>query len=104
MKLDAEILTRQYYETVQDQYPDIDFEEFKKICYNPFEYTKEEMAGSELPVIRLKYFGTFLVYPKRAEAMLNNLKERFRYNKVDKRVFFKQKEMIENFLANESKN
>lgn len=103
MKLDAEILARQYYETVQHKYPDISFEEFKKICYNPFNYVKQEMASGELPVIRLKYFGTFLVYPKRALSMLNNMKQRFKFGKIGKNEFFKKKEMIETFLEDGKK-
>ena len=36
------------------------------------------MESGELPQIHLKYFGTFIVYPKRAKAQLIVLKERFK--------------------------
>ena len=56
------------------------------------------MESGELPEIRFKYFGTFQVYQGRAKNMLENLKERFRFNKVDKKDYFRIKDILENFL------
>ena len=101
MKLDAEILLKQYYEKVKDNYPSVSYEEFKKICYSPFEFVKQEISSGELPVIRLKYFGTFLVYPKRAEGLLKKLENMYQYNKISEEKYLKYKKMIINYL-NES--
>ena len=60
------------------------------------------MENGELSEVRFKYFGTFQVYPGRAVNLLNNLKERFRFNKVGKEEFFRIKTMLEKFI-NESK-
>lgn len=104
-KLDSDIAIQQYYEEVKHLYPHVTFEQFKEVCKGPFDYTKVQMASGELPVIRLKYLGTFLVYPKRAEALLRRLKERFRFHKIDKTYFFRMKEMLDNFLErNESRS
>ena len=102
MKLEAEILVRQYYEQEPKDFSDFDFQEFKKICYTPFDFVKEQMSNDDLPVIRLKYFGTFLVYPKRASGMLKILEERYKFNKVSRDEFLRIKEMIKKFLKNES--
>ena len=98
MKLDSEIAIKQYYEEVKHLYPHVTFDQFKEVCKAPFDYTKVQMASGELPVIRLKYLGTFLVYPKRAEAFLRRLTERFKYHKIDRTYFFKVKSMIDSFL------
>lgn len=104
-KLDSDIAIRQYYDKVKHLYPHVEFEEFKQCCKSPFEYTKEQMASGELPVVRLKYFGTFIVYPKRAEAFLRRLKERFKFRKVNKEYFFRMRDILENFLQrHESKD
>ncbi len=98
MKIDSNILIKQYYEEVSHKYPELSFEEFKEICKRPFEFTKEQMQSGELPVIRLKYFGTFLVYPKRASFLLKRIMERKRYNKIGIKEFNQKKEMLEKFL------
>jgi hypothetical protein len=104
-RLDSKIAIEQYYDKVKHLYPHITFEQFKESCKGQFEYTAKQMASGELPVIRLKYFGTFLVYPKKAEASLRRINERFRFGKIDKNYYFRMREMLQNFLnRNESKN
>jgi hypothetical protein len=97
-KLNSDILIRRYYEEVKHLYPHVTYDEFKEICRSPFEYTKQEISSGDFPVIRLKYLGTFLVYPKKAQAFLNRLKQRFKFHKVDRMYYFKMKEKIETYL------
>ena len=92
-----ELLTDFYLEQ-KEYYPELTLEQFKDICQNPWRYTKREMEFGELPTIRLKYFGTLQVYPKRAKNMLENLKKRFKLHQIDSKQFFKLKEMLEKFL------
>lgn len=103
MRLDAELLVKQYYEKVKDQYPDLDFQEFKNICYAPFKFLKQEMSSDQLPVIRFKYFGTFIVYPKRAKYLLKQAEERHRKGTLSHTEFLRIRKMINDFL-NEPNN
>ena len=100
MKLEAEAVVKEYYESVRHNYPDISFEEFKKICYAPFEFTRKQMENDRLPVIRLKYFGTFMVYPKRAKGLLKDLGKK----KVKDKEFFRIRDMLESFLEKHGEN
>jgi len=62
-----------YWEEVKDQYPNLSFEQFAKICKSPFLHTKEEIRGSKYPVIFIKHLGTFKVYPKTLKDLLWSL-------------------------------
>ena len=102
MKLESDKLVIEFYNKMSSEFPDITLEQAKDICYGPWKFLKEEMQNGELSEVRFKYFGTFQVYPGRAVNLLNNLKERFRFNKVGKEEFFRIKTILEKFI-NESK-
>ena len=102
MKLESDKLVIEFYNKKSSEFPGITQEQAKDICYGPWKFLKQEMENGELSEVRFKYFGTFQVYPGRAVNLLNNLKERFRINKVGKEEFFRIKTMLEKFI-NESK-
>lgn len=49
----------EYWEEVKDQYPNISAEQFRVICESPWMAIKEWMRSERLPVIFMKYMGTF---------------------------------------------
>lgn len=100
MKLESENLIIEFHKKMASQYPDITFEQTKEICSGPWKFLKKEMESGELNEVRFKYFGTFQVYPNRAKNLLIKLKERFRFNKINKNDYFRIKEMLEKFISN----
>ena len=98
MKLENQELIEEFYEKIADDYPSITLEDTKEICFTPWRFLKQEMESGELPEVRFKYFGTFQVYKGRAEMMLYNLKQRFKFHKIEPKQYFKLKEMLENHL------
>lgn len=98
MILKNDELMHEFYANESDKYPDINLEQMKDIVFNPWVFLRKEMESGELDTVRLKYFGTFQVYKGRAEHMLVNLKERFRFNKVDPEQYKKLKPMLEKFI------
>ena len=104
MKLESDKLVIEFYNKKSSEFPGITQEQAKDICYGPWKFLKQEMENGELSEVRFKYFGTFQVYHGRAVNLLNNLKERFRFNKVSKEEFFRLKAMLEKFINNERKN
>ena len=102
MRLESDKLVIEFYNKMSSEFPGITQDQAKDICYGPWKFLKQEMESGELFEVRFKYFGTFQVYPGRAVNLLNNLKERFRFNKVGKEEFFRIKTMLEKFI-NESK-
>lgn len=98
MKLSSHEIIGEYYSKVKEKYPGISLEHFEKICQAPFELVKTEMNKGNCAAIRLVYFGTFFVYPKRAEQLLRKLGEDLESQKIKPELFTKKKTIIENYL------
>ena len=100
MKIENQDLIEEFYEKVKDEFPSITIEDTKDICFTPWRFLKQQMESGDLPEVRFKYFGTFQVYKGRAENMLYNLKQRFKFHKIEPKQYFGLKQMLENFLNN----
>lgn len=98
MILKNDELLHEFYSQESHKYPDLNLEQFKEAVFTPWIFLRKEMESGNLETVRFKYFGTFQVYEGRAKRMLTNLKERFKYNKIDPTQFFKLKDMLEKFL------
>jgi hypothetical protein len=107
MKLTHPELIQEYFESIQEQYPGLTLQQCDAICSAPFMEVRKGIESGELPTIRLKFFGTFIAYPKRVKGILKNLENLFKNHKVSPGVYFKKKEQLEKFLnkvKNESKD
>jgi len=107
MKLLHSELIQEYYESIQEQYPGLTLQQCNEICSAPFIEVRKGIESGDLPTIRLKFFGTFIAYPKRVKGILKNLENLFKNHRVSPAVYFKKKEQLEKFLnkvKNESKN
>lgn len=102
MKLENREIIEEYFIKIADQYPSLTLEECKEICNAPWRFLKKEIESGELPEVRFKYFGTFQVYKGRAEMMLYNLKQRFKFHKIEPKQYFKLKEMLDKFLKRQN--
>jgi hypothetical protein len=56
------------------------------------------MESGDFPVIRLQFFGTFLVYPKRVKAILAKYVEDFQRAHIAPEIFFKRRKQLEKYL------
>ena|SRR5687767_6538809 len=56
---------KEYYETIKDQHPDLNFEQVSEICKAPFIFFKKCIQSGELPRIYVKYFGKFMVFKRK---------------------------------------
>jgi hypothetical protein len=107
MKLNHPELIQEYFESIQEQYPGLTLQQCNEICSAPFVEVRKGIESGELPTIRLKFFGTFIAYPKRVKGILKNLENLFKNHRVSPGVYFKKKEQLERFLnkvKNESKD
>jgi len=100
MILTNDELIEEFYNKNLSEFPYLTLENFKDICYSPWRFLKSEMESERLPKVRLMHFGIFQVYKGRAENMLYNLKERFKFNKINPKQYFSLKKMLENYLNN----
>ena len=98
MKLESQELVEEFDGKNKEKYPELRFEQVKEICYDHYIMTRKEMESGSLATIRLKYFGTFLVYPKRVAATLKMMERNFKELRMPAKLYFEKKAMIEKYL------
>lgn len=96
MKLDNQQLMEEFYNSIKEDFPGVDYEQLKEVCFGPWRFLKQEMESGLLPTIRFKYFGTFQVYPGRAKNILYNLKKKFEEGRISEEVYLKNTEITNN--------
>lgn len=100
-------LIEEYFELIREQYPGLSLQQCNEICSAPFIEVRKGIESGDLPTIRLKFFGTFIAYPKRVKGILKNYENLFKNYKITPSTYFKKKEQLEKFLnknKDESKN
>lgn len=100
-KLENQELVEEFYLRVKDKHPGLTIAQCKEVVSTPFMMLKQGMESGELPTVRLKYLGTFVVFTRRVEGLLKSLTDRFKLHKIDKNEYFKIKTLLDNFLKNE---
>lgn len=62
---------KEYYDTIKEQYPNLTEKQVIDICKSPFKLVAAEMKSGNMRDIRIKYLGSFTVYPGRVKGLLN---------------------------------
>src|SRR5580765_718329 len=71
MYIDNTSLTREFYNTImKKEYPHIPFTEVDRVCKSPFHFVRYHMNRARLSSIRIKQFGTFVLYPNKILRLL----------------------------------
>ena len=91
-------LIREYHESIREEYPELTQEEVNLICSAPFKEVRMGIESGEFPTIRLKFFGTFLTYPKRVKAILVQYEKAFKNLTITPTKYFKVKAMLDKYL------
>jgi len=103
MKLTSPILISKFAEHLAVTRPHLTKQQIKEICTSEFEHVKDKMSSGKLPVIRLKYLGTFLARPGRVRAIKDNLKKRFDKGNMSQQDYFTMRDNLENYAENYKK-
>ena len=98
MKIENKELVDEFYESIKEDYPHYDLEQIRNVIYGPWRYVVSLMKRGDLPEIRIKYFGVFLVNKGTAIMQLKKLKKDFEEGKINHRHYFKLKKMFEEYL------
>lgn len=104
MRLEVKETVKDYFETIQEKYPNLTLEQCKEVITTPFEMVKEDMENAEFSTCRLKYLGTFFVYPKKAKAALEGWTKMFKSHKIDRTEYFELKSKIEKYIEEHEEN
>ena len=99
MRLENIDLVNEFFESIKENYPTLSYDQIREIIYGPWNYLKSIMESGTLEKIRLKYFGIFQVYPKRAKYQLSQLEIKHEKGTIGNREYYNLKAMIEKFLS-----
>jgi hypothetical protein len=98
MRITNAELVREYHNSIKTEYPHITYEQCYEATIEPFKQLKVSMESGELATYRMKYLGTFFVYPRRAKTGLVALTKLFKKHEIDAKVYFEIKNHIEKYL------
>jgi hypothetical protein len=74
MVIDPIDLIKEYYEKeIEGKYPSLTLEKVSTICRAPFMFFRKMMESMDFPLIHVKYFGKFVVFPGRAKGIIKGL-------------------------------
>ena len=71
-----------FAETIKDKYPNLTPAQIYAICRSPFKLVASQMKAGTLTDIRVKYLGSFTVFPGRVTGLLNIMKIKFSEGKI----------------------
>jgi len=100
-KLENNELITEYHDDLDE---DISFEETKTAITSAFNFIKDNMASEDLPTIRWKYFGTFVVYNGRANSILDRTKRHFDKGSITEKLYNQRTGMLNEFLNKRNEN
>lgn len=98
MRLRNQELMNEFYDRMLPQFTGLTLEQFTAICHTQYQFLRECIEGDDIVEIRLKYLGSFQVYPGRAKNFLYSLKERLKFNKIEPHLYKKMSGMLERYL------
>ena len=104
MRKDNQQMIDEYYNSIKEQFPGLSREECAACVNAPFIYARKNIESGELPIIRFIHLGTLVVYPKRAVALLAKLTTQFKELKIEAKVYFDKKAMLEKFINKHSES
>lgn len=98
MRLENNILFNEFFEKMKDHFPEVSYNQMRDVVYGPWRFIKEVMESGSLATIRIKYFGTFTVYPRKAESELKKIEAMRKKGDVSEKEYLKLTTMIKKYL------
>lgn len=103
MKLENQDLLNEFFEKERASFPQVNYDQVRDIVAGPWKHLQKTMVDSNLEEMRIKYFGNFIVYPKKAESALARLEVKFKEGAINEKEYTRIKSMINKYL-DESKD
>jgi len=87
-----------FAETIKDKYPNLTPAQIYAICRSPFKLVANNMKEATLKDIRIKYLGTFCVFPGRVVGLLNIMKKKFSEGKITEDQLIEYQRLHDNYF------
>jgi hypothetical protein len=77
---------------------EIEFDKLKEVLSSPWFYLHQQFESEDYFKIRYKYFGVFVIYPKRIKELMKTNEEFFESGRRNEKQYLKMKRNLENHL------
>lgn len=101
MKLEHQDLLKEFYDSIAPSFPGLTQQDLNKIVCGPFNHLKKMMEADEINYMRMKYFGSFVVYPRKAKSELSYLESRVEKGMISREQADKFKISLTKHIENE---
>lgn len=100
MKIDHDVLLKEFYNLHKDSdvFKDLTIKDVDATVKGPFLMLKKIISSGTCQSVRLKYLGIFMVYPKKAQSFLKNMKIKFEEGEVKEKYYLTISNKINKFL------
>lgn len=98
MKKENNELMEEFYQKIKGDYPELSFDKVRTICSAPWKFLKDKISSGTLEDIRLKYFGTFRVFPGRVKECQKKNKERLEKGTLSEKNYNYYETIYNNYL------
>lgn len=89
-----------YQKVVKERFPEVDRSHSVQMTSAVYKKLAKEMDAGSCPKVRIKYFGLFQVYIKRASYQLKFLMDSLDKGKIEPSIYFKKREHLVNYITN----
>lgn len=91
-------LLNEYCNSIKHLYPHLTKEQIKEVAMHPWRELNRKMKSPNLPSIRIKYFGQFIVKEGRVRALDARVEAKFKRGRILERVYLEQVETYKTYL------
>lgn len=87
MAIENRDLIEEYFSQIKTKYPWLSLEECLTICRAPFLFFRKQMESPDFPLVHVKYFGKFVVWPGNAKKIIDLMGIFLRSGKITQQQF-----------------
>lgn len=75
-------LVKEYYDTIKDQYPELEYEDFENICKAPFGFILYNLQRFDTPTILIKYLGKLKVFSESVKKQIKTVDKQLKFGYI----------------------
>lgn len=100
MAIESKDLIEEYFQQIKTKYPWLSFEECMRICRAPFLFFRKQMESPDFPLVHVKYFGKFVVWPGNAKKIIDLMGIFLRSGRVTQEQYDERTKDLKAYIQN----
>lgn len=93
-------LIAEFTSLIRERFPEVSVEQVYNICRSPFKLIASEMKSGRLRSVRIKYLGTFSVFPGRVKGIYKKIQILHSQGKASDERLAQAKKRMDDYFSN----